>query len=88
MAKHRVKGVPEGTPFLFLQHFWHKLKEYRLSQLQNYMGGYKCLRTGKDTAKFEILNSIKTQNPNDQNVDVLNSEHLELGYSGDIIPDL
>lgn len=35
--------------------------------------------------KFETLNNIKTQNPNDQNVNVLNLEHLELGYPGDII---
>jgi LEA14-like dessication related protein len=32
--------------------------------------------------KSETLNNIKIQNPNDQNVNVLNLEHLELGYQG------
>ena len=38
--------------------------------------------------KSETPNNTKTQNPNDQNVNVLNLEHLGSGYSGEIIPDL
>jgi hypothetical protein len=32
------------------------------------------------STKYEILNKFKTQNPSDQNLAVLNLEHLALGF--------
>jgi len=48
------------------------------TQMLAYRKRYSEIRNPKS----ETLNNIKTQNPNDQNVNVLNLEHLGLVFWG------